>query len=111
MTKDLTTSSSEHEFHPAPIPVGTLVIVYAVGLGPTRVQHTIKGLVVSAPQPGAGKKESYEVQLETGELVLVMRGYLTTIESWEVTRELLSGIHDIVTIDGTTPINTEFTKA
>ena len=107
MPEDSESSSNEHIRYPVSIPVGTLVVVYNIGIG---LKHrdgskTTKGLVVSSPPPGAGVKDSYEVQLESGELVPVRRGYLTTLEDWEATREWLSGEKFL-----TREVNTDLTK-
>ena len=70
MDEDFSSSSIEREWIPTPIPPGTLVVVYTVGIGPITARRlavgpTIRGLVVSSPPPGANIRDTYEVQLET----------------------------------------------
>ena len=96
MDEDFSSSSIEPEWTPAPIPPGTLVVVYTIGIGPITAKRlslgpTIRGLVVSSPPPGANIRDTYEVQLETGEIFPVARGYLMTLENWEDNRRWFLG--------------------
>ena len=75
----------------ATIQPGTLVETISRGWedspGASRV---VLGVVVESPLPGAGTHQFYVVALSTGRIARVRRGWLSTLEDAEATRDALA---------------------